>query len=228
MSEQHPHTASDVEREYQPRHLWELNRGKLSTDQKRIAREEIWEANMRDCSVCHLQIRKDELHLAVDIDHLVGKLLPGRNLLPMMRLAHHNCNARKGMPQTPIASPIQKVRERELGRVQGEYSSVETWKHYTERPAWNLMIYKKPDGLMAEQGAKFPYEKLYKKAPGLIGEFLFTQKLARTSAPYGSSITYHRYQDEDIEAGYLQIGPELGNFVERTAKPFPFEETERP
>jgi hypothetical protein len=114
-----PDQASEglEEREsYSPRFRWELNEGKLTSEQKHIAREEMWESNPGKCYGCPIPIRREELHLAVDIHHLVDRGNPGRNFLPQMRLAHHNCNARIGRPAEPTASHIQG-KEREERRL---------------------------------------------------------------------------------------------------------------
>lgn len=195
--------ATALEREkYIPKFLWELNRGDLSTQQKFIVREELFVNNDLTCFVCPVPIKRDQLHLAVDIDHLVPKGELGRNFLPLMRLAHHNCNARRGKPKP---SSDQK-RERENGL--GEWTSEEGRRSDKMTYRYRQRVYHPETGILRNPGQIFPRKWLADILPD--------------ECKIGHSTTYYKYIDEDIAAGYLdQYEIDGETKIERTQKEYP-------
>ncbi len=165
------------------KHLWEMKVGDLTTGQKFMVREELFNGR---CFVCPVPIRREELHVAVDIDHLIAKGQPGRNYLTNMRLAHHACNARRGQPTKPIAP---HVSERENSPRTQEWSSEEGARSDKMTYRYRQRLFHPQTGLFRNAGQVYPKQWVADILEDLTG--------------IGKSITYLRYLNADIAADYF-------------------------
>ena len=103
MTEQLDKASQPVSLDYHPLRKWEWRTGELSTVQKREARACLWGLlRVRVCYVCRNSLDARLLHLAYDIHHLLPRGSPSSNFIPNLRLAHHGCNAREGVPTESV------------------------------------------------------------------------------------------------------------------------------
>jgi hypothetical protein len=150
-----------------------------------------------------------------EIDHIDGN---PDNWSPenLRLLCHaHNISERNriaGQRSNDLVS-VNTVREVE-SVIKPQWMSNEGLRHDYQRPKFNRWLYDPDVGLAHEEGARSHPKGLAKAAVHGVG--LIQGKL-------GSSVTYERYVDEDINGGFWLYCKDGSDEIERTGKPFPFE-----
>ena len=122
------------------------------------------------------------------------------------------CNQRKN-PRGPIPETalLKDVREnRAHTQTRGEWQSEEGRRHDQMTYRYRNLMFHPHNGLMVNEGSRVGLVKLSKKLPDLVGK--------------GSSVTFRRYIEEDIEAGYFSVAEDDGvDYIERTDRAYPLE-----
>jgi len=167
---------------------WELN-AHLNRTQRYQRIEILAERDGRNCRGCGLT--EENIHQALEVHHINGSKSPYLNRLEFCVLMHRSCNQRaeRGRQEAQLRANMhlpapEQVRESatRLSENRPPSSSDENAKARVMRPRWNNWLDKKPF-------VQINRKKLALKAVHELG--------------IGSSVTYSRYIDEDVEAGIL-------------------------
>jgi hypothetical protein len=161
-----------------------------------------WVANfldLRDGHKCFMCGRSDVYLIIEHMDNDENNYAPAN-----LHWACWSCNQKKGKTSDRLLP--QSVSE----NTRREWTSEEGARHDSMTYRYRNLLFHPHNGMMVNEGARVGLVKLSKKLPDLVGK--------------GSSVTFRRYIEEDIEAGYFEVKTEDGvDIIERTDKAYPLE-----
>ena len=165
-----------------------------------------WVANfldLRDGHKCFFCQRSDVYLIIEHMDNDETNYAPSN-----LHWSCWSCNQKKAKTSDRLLP--KGVRENQASAQRNEWTSEEGRIHDLLTYRYRNLLFHPHNGMMVNEGARVGLLKLSKKLPDLVGK--------------GSSVTFRRYIEEDIEAGYFEVKSEDGvDYIERTNKLYPNE-----